>query len=81
MFAVSVDFLHTDVGNETYNSQEDISEEGGDSPNRGSPVTHQPSPCKQPNVPVYAMPPPPSTNLSESAALNQGDVPVYTTGE
>ncbi|KAF2897067.1 hypothetical protein ILUMI_09094 [Ignelater luminosus] len=60
--------------------REDISDEGGDSPTRGSPVTHQPSPGKQPNAPVYAMPPPPASNLSESAALNQGDVPVYTTG-
>ncbi|XP_031330372.1 dnaJ homolog subfamily C member 5 isoform X2 [Photinus pyralis] len=60
---------------------EDFSDEAGDSPLRaGSPVMKQPSPSKQPNVPVYAMPPPPSSNLTENAALNQGDVPVYTTG-
>ncbi|KAK4878634.1 hypothetical protein RN001_011140 [Aquatica leii] len=61
--------------------REDLSEDIGDSPVRGcSPVMHQPSPSTQPNAPVYAMPPPPYCNLSESAALNQGDVPVYTTG-
>lgn len=61
--------------------REDFFDEAGDSPLRaGSPVMKQPSPSKQPNVPVYAMPPPPSSNLTENAALNQGDVPVYTTG-
>ncbi|XP_072382369.1 dnaJ homolog subfamily C member 5-like isoform X1 [Diabrotica undecimpunctata] len=41
-----------------------------------SPVTSQPSPNRSQNAPVYAMPPPPA--MGESAALNQGDVPVYT---
>lgn len=61
--------------------QDDLSDDGG-SPSRSSPpVTSQPSPKKQ-NAPVYAMPPPPSYNASagESAALNQGDKPVYTPG-
>ncbi|CAG9831482.1 unnamed protein product [Diabrotica balteata] len=44
-----------------------------------SPVTSQPSPNRSQNAPVYAMPPPPA--MGESAALNQGDVPVYTPGE
>nr|CAH7756659.1 unnamed protein product [Callosobruchus chinensis] len=49
---------------------------GGGSP----PVTSQPSPNKKPpSAPVYAMPPPPQQQ-GESAALNQGDVPVYTPG-
>ncbi|KAF5284263.1 hypothetical protein FQR65_LT00264 [Abscondita terminalis] len=61
--------------------REDLTDEMGDSPIRaGSPVMCQPTAGAQPNAPVYAMPPPPSSNLSESAALNQGDVPVYTTG-
>ncbi|XP_063925214.1 dnaJ homolog subfamily C member 5 isoform X3 [Zophobas morio] len=47
--------------------------------NDSPPVTAQPSPKKGPNAPVYAMPPP-TSNLGESAALNQGDVPVYTPG-
>ncbi|KAJ8910094.1 hypothetical protein NQ315_013231 [Exocentrus adspersus] len=45
----------------------------------GSPVTSQPSPKKGQNAPVYAMPAPPSNGMGESAALNQGDVKVYTT--
>ncbi|KAF5290085.1 hypothetical protein FQA39_LY14866 [Lamprigera yunnana] len=61
--------------------KEDFSDEAGDSPIRsGSPVMRQPSPSKQPSIPVYAMPPPPSANLTENAALNQGDIPIYTTG-
>lgn len=44
-------------------------------------MTTQPSPKKGQNAPVYAMPPPPSNTMGESAALNQGDVPVYTPGE
>ncbi|XP_066251499.1 dnaJ homolog subfamily C member 5 isoform X1 [Euwallacea similis] len=44
----------------------------------GSPVTSQPSPKKGPSNPIYAMPAPPTAAAGESAALNQGDVPVYT---
>lgn len=43
-----------------------------------SPITNQPSPNKSQSAPVYAMPPPPSSSMGESAALNHGDVPVYT---
>lgn len=59
--------------------QEDISEdEAGRSPARDAPVTSQPSPSKQPNTTVFAMPAPPT--VGENAALNQGDHPVYTPG-
>ncbi|XP_018334280.1 dnaJ homolog subfamily C member 5 isoform X2 [Agrilus planipennis] len=60
-------------------NREDISDEEaarGDSPNRSSPVTTQPSPSKK-TAPVFAMPMPPPA-FDENAALNQGDVPVYT---
>lgn len=58
--------------------QEDL--EDDDSPARGTtPITSQPSPGKQPNTTVYAMPAP-ASSMSENAALNQGDVPVYTPG-
>ncbi|XP_044261390.1 dnaJ homolog subfamily C member 5-like isoform X2 [Tribolium madens] len=61
-----------------------LNEDGSDdelagSPKNDSAITSQPSPKKGPNAPVYAMPPP-TSNLGESAALNQGDVPVYTPG-
>ena len=62
--------------------QEDASDDEpaiGSPRNDSPPVTAQPSPKKGPNAPVYAMPPP-TSNLGESAALNQGDVPVYTPG-
>lgn len=61
--------------------QEDGSDDepAGGSPRAGTPVTTQPSPKKGPSAPVYAMPPP-TSNLSENAALNQGDIPVYTPG-
>lgn len=46
---------------------------------RGSPITSQPSPTKNKgqSAPIFAMPPP---SYNESAALNQGEVPVYTPG-
>ncbi|XP_074040653.1 dnaJ homolog subfamily C member 5 isoform X2 [Leptinotarsa decemlineata] len=53
-------------------------DDASDEDRAGSPVTSQPSPKKGQSVPVYAMPPPPSSKMGESAALNQGDVPVYT---
>ncbi|KAK9753118.1 DnaJ domain [Popillia japonica] len=55
-----------------HNLNEELSEEeGGSSPKREAPVTSQPSPSKQPNTTVFAMPAPPGSG--ESAALNQGD--------
>ncbi|XP_068901410.1 dnaJ homolog subfamily C member 5-like isoform X1 [Tenebrio molitor] len=61
--------------------REDASEDeaAGSPRNSTPPITSQPSPKKGPNAPVYAMPPP-TSNLGENAALNQGDVPVYTPG-
>lgn len=56
-------------------------DDGSDEDRGGSPVTSQPSPKKGQNAPVYAMPPPPSNPMGENAALNQGDVPVYTPGQ
>lgn len=58
-------------------TRDDGSDDGRQGSRAGSPVTSQPSPKKGPN-PVYAMPAPPSAGAGESAALNQGDVPVYT---
>lgn len=61
--------------------REDLDDEIiGDSPKGATPITSQPSPSKQPNTTVYAMPAPPPYEMGESAALNQGDVPVYTPG-
>ncbi|CAH1978060.1 unnamed protein product [Acanthoscelides obtectus] len=58
----------------TLNDDGSDDDRGGGSP----PVTSQPSPNKKPpSAPVYAMPPPPQQQ-GENAALNQGDVPVYT---
>lgn len=57
-------------------------DDGSDEERAGSgspPVTSQPSPKKGPG-PVFAMPAP-SASAGESAALNQGDVPVYTPGK
>ncbi|XP_076256680.1 dnaJ homolog subfamily C member 5 homolog isoform X3 [Rhynchophorus ferrugineus] len=53
-----------------------LQDDGSDDDRIGSPVTSQPSPKKGPSNPVFAMPAPQSAG--ESAALNQGDVPVYT---
>ncbi|XP_018572171.1 dnaJ homolog subfamily C member 5 isoform X4 [Anoplophora glabripennis] len=55
-----------------------LNEDGSDEERGGSPVTSQPSPKKGQNAPVYAMPAPPANGMGESAALNQGDVKVYT---
>ncbi|KAG5867444.1 hypothetical protein JTB14_034498 [Gonioctena quinquepunctata] len=52
-------------------------DDGSEEDRAGSPITSQPSPKKGQNAPVYAMPPP-SSNMGESAALNQSEVPVYT---
>lgn len=55
-------------------------DDGSDEERAGSgspPVTSQPSPKKGPGNMAFAMPAP-SAAAGESAALNQGDVPVYT---
>ncbi|XP_022902850.1 dnaJ homolog subfamily C member 5 isoform X2 [Onthophagus taurus] len=72
-----------------HNLNEDLSDDegaarpsspGGNKTSGGGPITSQPTPTKQQNAPVFAMPAPPTANVGENAALNQGDHPVYTPG-
>lgn len=44
------------------------------------PITAQPSGGNKGQMPVFAMPAPPSANMGENSALNQGEMPVYTPG-
>lgn len=55
-----------------------------DDGNSSVPVTSQPNPGQaSSNMPVFAMPPPSSTNpfANESSSLNTGGQPVYTPGK
>ncbi|KAH1011969.1 hypothetical protein HUJ04_001233 [Dendroctonus ponderosae] len=69
------------AGQPVFTQPRRIPDDGSEEDRGGSPVTSQPSPTRKgaPSNPIFAMPAPASSaTAGESAALNQGDVPVYT---